>query len=81
MNEKYKAENNGEEIPMYLAEFEGGVDKVTVSSTRENNKAQPRNEKQKVYAELNPKQEEAIYKIETYATAKYINSIESNIKG
>jgi hypothetical protein len=55
MNEKYKAENNGEEIPMYLAEFEGELDKVTVSSTRENNKAQPRNERQESLRGTEPK--------------------------
>jgi hypothetical protein len=41
MNAEYKAANNGEEIPMYLAEFGGGVDKVTVSSTKKKTTPKP----------------------------------------
>jgi hypothetical protein len=38
MNEEYKAANNGEEdIPMYLLNFGGELDKVTVSSESNSN--------------------------------------------
>ncbi len=61
MNEEYKAANNGEDIPMYLADFGGGVDKVTVSSTKK--KTTPKTQaKAKVYAGVDPKTGKAIYK-------------------
>jgi hypothetical protein len=41
LNAEYKKQHEGEEIPMYVAEFGGGVDKVTVSSSVKKNAPKP----------------------------------------